>query len=276
MTMALVENLAVVLALAGVIVSILAHVIGRSEPGGVWETLGVWLTGLSLLGLVVALAARGVRADRWPFVTRYEFALCFAAGILLAKWILHLSAPFEPSAAALTGSAAALLLIYAQFILPESDRQIVPLVPALRSIWFPIHVLAAVIGYGGAAVAAGAGLVAFRWAGDVDHRQQAARAERLAYRAVALGYPWLSASIVIGAVWAQLAWGAYWSWDPKEVWALITWLLYTLFLHARVMRGWRGRPLALLALVGFASVLFTFLGVGWLVRQVGLQSLHVF
>jgi ABC-type transport system involved in cytochrome c biogenesis permease subunit len=86
----------------------------------------------------------------------------------------------------------------------------------------------------------------------------------------------MTAAILAGAIWAQLAWGRYWGWDLKEVWALLIWLVYLVFLHARAVRGWHGRPLALLTLVGFLVVLFTFLGTGWLARQVGLESLHVF
>ena len=100
--------------------------------------------------------------------------------------------------------------------------------------------------------------------------------DRFTYWAVAFGYPFMSLAILTGAIWAQVGWGRYWGWDIKEIWALITWLIYTLFLHLRAIRGWRGRPVAVLSIVGFAVVLFTFLGVGWLARRVGLESLHVY
>jgi ABC-type transport system involved in cytochrome c biogenesis permease subunit len=82
--------------------------------------------------------------------------------------------------------------------------------------------------------------------------------------------------MLLGMVWAQAAWGRYWDWDPKEAWTSITWLVYTLYWHLRRRRGWKGRRLAWLALVGLGAVLFTFLGVGWLARTVGLESLHLF
>ena len=85
-------------------------------------------------------------------------------------------------------------------------------------------------------------------------------------RAVTLGFPWLTLSILTGAIWAQNAWGRYWGWDPKETWALITWLWYLLILHLRSLRRWRGRRLAVLVLVGLGVVMFTFIGVPWLVR----------
>jgi ABC-type transport system involved in cytochrome c biogenesis permease subunit len=95
-------------------------------------------------------------------------------------------------------------------------------------------------------------------------------------RSVALGFPWLTLGILTGAIWAQNAWGRYWGWDPKETWALITWLWYLLVLHLRPLPGWRGRRLAGLVVVGFGMVLFTFVGVPWLVRLVRLESLHGF
>jgi len=95
-------------------------------------------------------------------------------------------------------------------------------------------------------------------------------------RAIGLGFPWLTLGIVTGAIWAQNAWGRYWGWDPKETWALVTWLWYLLILHVRPLRRWRGRRLAALAVAGFGLVLFTFAGVPWLVRTVRLESLHGF
>jgi ABC-type transport system involved in cytochrome c biogenesis permease subunit len=96
------------------------------------------------------------------------------------------------------------------------------------------------------------------------------------WRAVGLGFPWLTFGILTGAIWAQLAWGRYWDWDPKESWALITWLAYLVLLHGRALRGWRGRRVAWLAVIAFGAVLFTFLGVGWLVRTLRLESVHIF
>jgi ABC-type transport system involved in cytochrome c biogenesis permease subunit len=95
-------------------------------------------------------------------------------------------------------------------------------------------------------------------------------------RGVALGFPWLTLGILTGAIWAQNAWGRYWGWDPKETWALVTWLWYLLVLHLSPLPRWRGRRLAALVVAGFGVVLFTFVGVPWLVRTVRLESLHGF
>jgi cytochrome c-type biogenesis protein CcsB len=91
------------------------------------------------------------------------------------------------------------------------------------------------------------------------------------YRCLTIGFPLLTLGIITGSIWASFAWGSYWSWDPKEVWSLITWLLYAALLHGRMTVGWRGRKAAILAIVGFCAILFTFLGVNLL-----LPGLHTY
>jgi cytochrome c-type biogenesis protein CcsB len=100
----------------------------------------------------------------------------------------------------------------------------------------------------------------------------------VSYKTVMVGFPLLTIGIVTGAAWANYAWGTYWSWDPKETWSLITWLLYAALLHGRLTVGWRGRRAAVWAILGFASVLFTFLGVNYILPLLlpDLQSLHIY
>ena len=95
-------------------------------------------------------------------------------------------------------------------------------------------------------------------------------------KAVGLGFVFETIMLLTGSVWAQYAWGRYWGWDPKETWALITWLVYAFYLHARTVRGWRGRRLAWAAVIGFVVVLFTWFGVNWLTEWVKLRSLHTY
>jgi ABC-type transport system involved in cytochrome c biogenesis permease subunit len=237
-------------------------------------------TGLTLAGLVAltgALVVRGLRAGHWPMASTYEFTLCFALGVGLA-WLGLQGWTGERAGGAFALPIALGLLAYGLSMSPQA-RQVRPLVPALESIWFQVHVSASVVAYGAFAVATSGGVM-YLWRrqtanpGPRDGRLQGA--ERLMWRGVAVGFPLMTAAILAGAIWAQLAWGRYWGWDLKEVWALLIWLVYLVFLHARAVRGWHGRPLALLTLVGFLVVLFTFLGTGWLARQVGLESLHVF
>ncbi|UCC64914.1 MAG: cytochrome c biogenesis protein CcsA [Anaerolineae bacterium] len=240
-----------------------------------WE-IGSWLGAAGTAVLAGALAARGLRAGHWPLASEYEVALAFALGTALARLALSAGRDWpEPmegdhTVQAVTAALAAALVACARFGLPAFKRAIQPLPPALDSAWFPLHVGAAALGYGALAMAGAAGLV---WL-----VREAARpgAERLMDRAVSAGYPLLTLSMLLGIVWAQAAWGRYWSWDLKEIWTLVTWLTYTLYWHLRRRPGWRGRRLAWLALAGLGAVLFSFLGVGWLARAVGLESLHLF
>jgi cytochrome c-type biogenesis protein CcsB len=84
--------------------------------------------------------------------------------------------------------------------------------------------------------------------------------DEVAYRAVIIGFPIFATMIILGSWWASIAWGRYWGWDPKETAALVTWLIYAVYLHARTARGWTGRPAAMILVIGFAAVLFTYFG----------------
>jgi len=156
---------------------------------------------------------------------------------------------------------------YASFS-PSVDKKIQPLIPALQSNWLHIHVFTCFIAYACFAVSFLAALFSiFNWKSVMPPEE---KLEELNYRSVMVGFPMLSAGILTGAVWAHYAWGTYWSWDPKETWSLITWIFYALFLHARFARGWKGRRIALLSIIGFASVIFTYFGVNFILS--GLHS----
>jgi ABC-type transport system involved in cytochrome c biogenesis permease subunit len=140
----------------------------------------------------------------------------------------------------------------------------------------PVHVLTAMVGYAAFGVAAGLSVMRLIDREKDERWPLAEVIERAMDRSVGLGFPWLTLSILTGAIWAQKAWGRYWGWDPKETWALVTWLWFLLVLHVRPLPRWRGRRLAALVVAGFGLVLFTFVGVPWLVRTVRLESLHGF
>jgi ABC-type transport system involved in cytochrome c biogenesis permease subunit len=142
-----------------------------------------------------------------------------------------------------------------------------------------LHVATGALAYGAFAVACGLSvmhLVRDARTGALVGLPTPGALDEFNYRALTLGYPWMSLVLITGAIWAQLAWGRFWSWDIKETWTLATWLVYTVVLHLRTVRGWRGKPIAALTILGFALVLFTFLGTGWLARRVGLSSLHLY
>jgi ABC-type transport system involved in cytochrome c biogenesis permease subunit len=233
--------------------------------------LRAWLAAAGAAILAGSLAARGLQAGHWPLTGTYEFALAFALGTALASLVLEaVVREHVPAVPAIAMGMASALVIYARLGLPAHRRTIQPLPPALDSVWLPLHVASAALGYGALAVAGAAGLA---W---LVREPARAGAERWFDRGIAAGYPLLTLSIGLGMVWAQMAWGRYWGWDLKEVWTLITWLVYTLYWHLRRRPAWRGQRLAWLVLVGLGAVLFTFLGVGWLARAVGLESLHLF
>ncbi len=152
--------------------------------------------------------------------------------------------------------------------LPSVDKNIQPLIPALQSNWLHVHVFTCFIAYAAFAISALCGMFyLFTAPGIIPPKETL---EEINYRSVVVGFPTLTAGILTGAVWAHYAWGSYWSWDPKETWSLITWIIYALFLHARFTRGWKGRKIAVLSIIGFVSVIFTYFGVNFILT--GLHS----
>ncbi len=174
---------------------------------------------------------------------------------------------------------AFLAMAYASF---ATDSDIEPLIPALQSNWLTVHVITCFLGYAAFAIACGLGIMyLFRFraegAGQKEikeglwaHLPDLRTLDDLIYKTILFGFFWLTVGIITGAVWAEQAWGSYWSWDPKETWSLITWLIYATAIHARLVRGWAGRRIAFLSIIGFLSVIFTYFGVNFLLS--GLHS----
>jgi len=209
-----------------------------------------------------------------PLSNFYESLVFFSWSILLVHALIE-GRSRTRSLGTFLMPLAFLPLAYATISPAVSDR-IQPLVPALQSNWLTIHVLTCFLGYAFLAAALALGVMLLiktrKSAGPEGLFRRLIPApeplEELLYHAILMGFVFLSLGIMTGSVWAHYAWGAYWSWDPKETWSLITWLIYALALHLRTMRGWRGRRMGWLAILGFASVLFTYLGVNY------LNSLH--
>ncbi|AEB10376.1 c-type cytochrome biogenesis protein CcsB [Desulfobacca acetoxidans] len=176
----------------------------------------------------------------------------------------------------ITATLACLILAYASF--GGHSNQIMPLMPALKSNWLIIHVVTCFLAYAAFALGFGVAILFFfqrRASKGSVHTKgygiNLPELDELIYRAIIIGFFMLTLGILTGAVWAESAWGRYWSWDPKETWSLITWFIYAGFLHARLVRGWQGRRVAVLAVVGFLAVLFTYFGVSFL-----LPGLHAY
>jgi cytochrome c-type biogenesis protein CcsB len=136
-----------------------------------------------------------------------------------------------------------------------------PLVPALQSSLLSVHVAVAIVAYGTFSISFAAAVL-YLIQGENGRRGLPSHEilDEISYKAVVIGFPFLTLTIVLGAVWAEAAWGTYWSWDPKETAALVTWLIYGAYLHARAVRGWRGKRAAWLLLLGFGATLFTYFG----------------
>lgn len=246
------------------------------ERADLFGRIGVALTVVAVTVHSVAVGARGLAAGRVPWGNMYEFTLtatCFVGiGYLLfyRRFNLRWLGPIVTSFILVTLMADVLLLF----------EGVVPLRDALGSPWLVIHVVAAIIATGAFTIGGMASamyLVKDRWpntrpGGYLSRLPDLAGLDRVAYRTQAFAFPiWTFAALIAGPIWADHAWGRYWNWDPKEVWAFITWVVYAAYLHARVTAGWRGRSAAILALIGLATLWFNFIGINFFF---GSGSMH--
>lgn len=210
----------------------------------------------------IAMVLRVIESGRLPFSNQFEFASSFTWGIVLCYLVLHFLYKFK-AIGAFVMPLAFLMMGYASMM----PKTIKPLMPALQSNWLSIHVGTAIIAYGSFAVAAGLSAMYLinSYKKDKDKSNSiipnAEICDYLSYRVISFGYLMLTLVIVTGAIWAKSAWSRYWGWDPKETWSLITWIIYSTYIHLRFNRGWKGRTAAWFALIGFICVIFTFIGV---------------
>ncbi len=233
------------------------------------ERIAVWAWRLFLAAFAAHtafLVLRGVTAHRLPLSNQFEFSAALAWGVSLlllvartrfrADWLATAAIP-----------AAFLVLSYAAL----QPREITELMPALRSSWFAFHIGSAVFSYSAFLLSGCAGLRYLTLAKKPEAEElQLRRIDYMGYRLIALGFLLLTVTILSGAIWAEQAWSSFWTWDPKEVWALITWILYAAYLHLRLRAGHSGRKMAWFAVVAVPVVLFTFAGVNTLMP--GLHS----
>ena len=225
--------------------------------------------GLQIAGFILhtaALVCRGIGAGRLPLTNQYEFATSFAWGLCLVSLIFVIRFKF-PVLGAFAAPVIFLIIGYAAM----QSKDVKELMPALRSNWLGFHVSTAIIAYGAFGVSFVLSIIfllrdRMTASGFLDqHIPDKEKLDMISYRSVSLGLLFLTFTIITGAIWAERAWGSYWSWDPKETWSLVTWIIYAIYLHLRLRKGWRGRSAAIFAVVGFICVLFTYLGVNtWL------------
>ncbi|HUR03007.1 MAG TPA: c-type cytochrome biogenesis protein CcsB [Nonomuraea sp.] len=233
-------------------------------PKAGWLAMALgWLGWAANLGAIVT---RGLAVDRWPWGNMYEFvvAISFAAVTAFLGTQLRQNVRFLGAFVMVT---AALGLGFAVKVLYTAAG---PVVPALNSYWVAIHVTAAILASGLFIVAGVAGIL-YLIRGDGSSRLPSRpELERAANRAIVFAFPVWTFAVIAGALWADKAWGRYWGWDPKEVWAFITWVAYAAYLHARVTAGWRGRAATIVQLVAFGCLLFNLVGVNMFIS--GLHS----
>jgi cytochrome c-type biogenesis protein CcsB len=245
--------------------------------------MATWVTVSGLAGNTIGFLLRWLESYQLgfghaPLSNLYESLIFFAWAIaviyLFIEWRYG-----NRVIGAFSAPLACLAMAYASLSPNISDR-IQPLIPALKSNWLIAHVITCFIGYGAFAVAFGVSLMYIFKAGEIQGADgltsrlpSTSLLDELTHQLVMFGFLFLSAGIITGAVWANSAWGRYWGWDPKETWSLITWFVYASLLHARLMRGWRGRRVAYLSIIGFVAVLFTYFGVNLLPGLHSYQSM---
>ena len=252
------------------------------------RSFGTVATAVTIVGILLNLGGMGIRwiesyqqgVGHIPLSNMYESLVFFSFSIA----VVYLAIEFiykTRMLGALAMPFAFFAMAYASYS-TEFGKAIKPLLPALQSNWLTAHVITCFIGYAAFAISCGISiyyLAKFRTpevANDANdqtsltEKLNASEMDDINYKMMIFGFLWLTAGIITGAVWANSAWGTYWSWDPKETWSLITWFVYAFALHARLTRGWAGKRMAWLSILGFISVIFTYYGVNFLLS--GLHS----
>ena len=233
----------------------LGLVVGPTTAGfGRYGTILGWL---SFAFLTAWLVFRTIATGHGPFANMYEFSVAFSWGVLGAYYFFERS--YGQKVLGLVALPVTLAMMVYAMTIPSS---IEPLVPALQNnLLLSVHVAVAIVAYGSFSIAfAAAILYLIQPEGGRWGLPKPEILDEISYKAVVVGYPFLSLTIILGAIWAEVAWGQYWQWDPKETASLVTWLIYGAYLHARVVRGWRGQRSAYLLVLGFAATLFTYFG----------------
>ena len=256
------------------------------DDGGWSHSLGQLATWVTFFGLVVNGMALGTRAyermqlsDTFaPWSNQFE-AMAYVSFATIAGYLL-LEMKYKIKAIGAFVVLIGFIAMGAASLLPYRYQTAEPLVPALNSYWIYIHVSITLTSYAAFAIAAGLGVM-YLPKERAERRGQVSaffatfpsleKIDELGYKAIMVGFPLLAFGTILGAMWANYAWGGYWSWDPKETWALIVWLIYGAYIHARMNRGWEGHRAAVYSIFGFLMVIFCFWGVNFL-----LSGLHAY
>ncbi|PPD57680.1 c-type cytochrome biogenesis protein CcsB [Dehalogenimonas etheniformans] len=243
-------------------ISSLASARGKREDAGkTVRQILIFMMWLSFALLSGAIATRWAATGHGPFSSMFEFALAFAWGIIglgILYWMRYKTLLVSGASSVI----ALALIIFAAFSTGFNPTQSSELVPALQqNFLLSTHVAAAALSYGAFAIGFVTSIMFLMqrkriipWMPSPD------KLDRISYNTVIVGFPLLTLVIILGALWAHVAWGRYWSWDPKETAALVTWFFYAAYLHTRVVVGWQGNRSAVLLVIAFLAVIFTFFG----------------
>lgn len=246
------------------ILSALVYLVAVFAKKEKWSGTGFVLAAVGFALHTGALILRTVVSRHAPFTNMYESLSFLAWASVLALIVLDRKFRIPRVAPYVMLIAVGLVALASSPLMP---KEATPLVPALQSYWLWLHVSVTLLGEAFFAVAFVASLLYLR----ADTEEKKLKMDAVAYRAVAVGFPLFTlGGLIFGMVWAYKAWGTYWSWDPKEVWSLITWIVFALYLHTRIVMGWKGKRSALISIIGFLAALFTYFGVNYLLS--GLHS----
>ncbi|HLB24344.1 MAG TPA: c-type cytochrome biogenesis protein CcsB [Dehalococcoidia bacterium] len=241
----------------------------RSEPPAWLAPAATATSWLMLATLTLSLAFRWIATEHPPYANMYEYTIALGWGSTLFYVIFERAFGQRSLGAVLFPGIAALFTVSLVFF-PTEVTALIPALQANRILG--IHVGMMMMSYSALSVSFGAAVLYFVQDGKRRFARlpSAARLEEIAHTSVLVGFPMLALGIALGAWWANDAWGRYWGWDPKETSALVTWLIYAGYLHARGLRGWRGKRSAAILIAGYAAVLFTYFAVNLWVS--GLHS----
>lgn len=258
-----------------VILSLLYWATGKRIVG----RAGITILTLNVFLHTAMIILRIYEGGRAPFQSLYE-SLSWFAWIGAATYVFI----YYTKARVLLPSLIVSLLSFGSSFYAISSRSpsIDPLSPALQSQFFIWHVALSFLSYAVFVVSASFEISSI-YAGLMERRRGFSTnpisvewMRYIAHRLALIGFPLLSFGIISGAAWAYQAWGRFWGWDPKETWSLITWCVYTLYLHSMCVRDWRGWQSSAFNILGFICMIMTFLGVNWLAKLLGIPSLHVY
>ena len=240
----------------------------------VFGRVATWTAILGVCGNTLGIGLRWVESYRIgighaPLSNLYESLVFFAWTITVLYLVIERK--YKNQTIGVVAVPLSFLALAYASLSPNISDTIQPLLPALKSNWLIAHVMTCFVGYAAFAIAFGLSGMYFlkgRQTGGsgslLSHLPDTNVLDELTHQMVMFGFLFLTVGIITGAVWANSAWGRYWGWDPKETWSLITWFVYATLLHARLMRGWHGKRIAILSIAGFLAVLFTYFGVNYL------------